>query len=147
MDFEIKPLEFRHSGEWLELWKAYVSSENEVLSEEITAKTWERLTDNTSNIYGLGLTINRDTLIGFCHYVLQDTTWDFRPVCYLQDIFIQENFRRKGLGKVLIQRALIEVQSLNCASFFLMVKGMNEPARILYEQMARNSDYVRYDFF
>ena len=75
------------------------------------------------------------TPIGIAIYFFNFSTFEGRPSLYLEDLFVQEPFRRKGYGKMMLHRlAKIAVQS-NCARFEWTVLDWNLPAIRFYEKI------------
>ncbi|MFH0714604.1 MAG: GNAT family N-acetyltransferase [Candidatus Diapherotrites archaeon] len=54
--------------------------------------------------------------------------------CRLNGIAVYPEFRRKGIGKALMERALEEVRKRKCLRIFLLVRPDNKEAIELYEQ-------------
>merc|ERR1711976_771876 len=56
-----------------------------------------------------------------------------RKACYIDHIAVDERFRGKGVGKVLMQRADYEAKRNGCSKIYLAVAASNR-AKNLYER-------------
>jgi GNAT superfamily N-acetyltransferase len=69
---------------------------------------------------------------GFAFYFFNYSTWTGRPGLYLEDLFVQPEFRGLGIGKALLKRvAAIAVES-NCPRLQWEVLDWNTPAIDFY---------------
>jgi GNAT superfamily N-acetyltransferase len=72
---------------------------------------------------------------GFALYFFNYSTWLGRPGIYLEDIFVQPEFRGRGIGKALLQQvAAIAVQK-GCPRLQWEVLDWNTPAIDFYRAM------------
>lgn len=67
-----------------------------------------------------------DNIAGFAVYYLTP------PECELPDIVVSERYRRRGLGKALLQESMKELKSRGIDTIYLEVRVSNMPARTLY---------------
>lgn len=81
---------------------------------------------------------------GFVACVIHEGTWFTQPVCYLEDLFVEENARGVGAGKALIMRVCDEAREAGWAKVY-WVTNENNPARKLYDKLAQVDDVVRYN--
>src|SRR5688572_22327766 len=101
-DVRIRPLAAGDREAWDPLWKGYLTFYEESLSDAITDATWQRLTSGDASCGGLAATVD-DELIGFAHYLAHATTWETRPACYLEDLFVARSARGTGAGRALVE--------------------------------------------
>ena len=97
MPITIRALRHDDYDQWLALWNANNQGH---INEEITAVTWQRLMDN-DQVRGL-VAVDNDTLCGLVHFILHPVTGHIKPVCYMQDVFVDPIHRRKGIGRQLV---------------------------------------------
>ena len=72
---------------------------------------------------------------GFAFYFYNYSTWQGRPVLFLEDLFVRPVFRGKGIGKsLLIHLAKIAVAE-NCGRFQWQVLDWNSPAIEFYQSL------------
>ena len=127
---------------WRELWSQYNAFYDVSIPEAVTARTWQRILDPASAIFGRLAAVD-DGVIGFSISVLHDSTWTIAPVCYLEDLFVAPKCRGRGIGRLLIQD-LVERAALNGWSRLYWHTRAGNPARRLYDEFATADDFVRY---
>jgi GNAT superfamily N-acetyltransferase len=76
-----------------------------------------------------------DQAAGFALYFFNYSTWMGRPGLYLEDIFVQPDFRGQGIGKALLQRVAAIAIEKNCPRLQWEVLDWNAPAIDFYRAM------------
>jgi GNAT superfamily N-acetyltransferase len=127
---------------WRGLWSQYNAFYETSIPETVTARTWQRMLDPASPIFGR-LAVVDGEVAGFSVSVLHEGTWTIAPVCYLEDLFVAPNFRGRGCGRLLIGD-LVERGRANGWSRLYWHTRANNPARRLYDEFAAADDFVRY---
>lgn len=72
---------------------------------------------------------------GFALYFFNYSTWVGRPGIYLEDIFVQPEFRGFGIGKALLKRVAAIAVEKNCLRLQWEVLDWNTPAIDFYRAM------------
>jgi GNAT superfamily N-acetyltransferase len=72
---------------------------------------------------------------GFALYFFNYSTWMGRPGLYLEDIFVEPEFRGLGIGKALLQRVAAIAIEKNCPRLQWEVLDWNTPAIQFYRAM------------
>src|ERR1035438_1564877 len=72
---------------------------------------------------------------GFALYFFNYSTWTGRPGLYLEDLFVQPNFRGLGIGKVLLKAVAAVAVEKNCPRLQWEVLDWNTPAIDFYRAM------------
>ncbi|WP_368543224.1 N-acetyltransferase family protein [Enterobacter soli] len=129
-------------AQWRPLWDGYTRFYDCVLDESVTAATWERALNPDSAMF-CRVAESEGRVIGFALCILHDGTWSTAPICYLEDLFVDENVRGAGTGQALIA-ALMEEGKREGWSKLYWVTRENNPARKLYDRFGEADDYVRY---
>lgn len=70
---------------------------------------------------------------GFALYFFQYSTWEGRPALYLEDLFVREPFRKRGIGVALFRRLAQVALQRNCTRFQWECLDWNRPALDFYE--------------
>jgi len=73
--------------------------------------------------------------VGYITYYFTYSTFQGRPVLFLEDIFVLQAARRKGVGEALFRFCLEEAQLRGCARMEWAVLTWNERAIKFYERM------------
>ena len=91
---------------WNELWQKYLKFYQTSLPDSVTKVTWERIMDPEQNIFSFGGYWAEDgtkELVGFTNFLYHSSTWSEQGYCYLEDLYVEEKFRGKGVGRLLIE--------------------------------------------
>ena len=72
---------------------------------------------------------------GFAFYFFNYSTWKGRPGLYLEDIFVQPEFRGLGIGKALLQQVAAFAVEKGCLRLQWEVLDWNTPAIEFYRAM------------
>lgn len=140
----IRPLAAADHAAWAPLWAGYLRFYRADLVPEVTQATWARLLDPASPLRGLAAEAE-GRLIGLCHSVIHATTWDIRPVWYLQDLFVAPDARGSGAARALIEGAAEAARAEGCALVYWQTQEFNAPARSLYDTLASRTSFVVYE--
>ena len=123
--------------DWLVLWNANNRGKCEA---EITSETWRRLLDADSPVYGLGAWVD-GRMAGICHYIIHPTTGAIEPVCYMQDLFVDPAFRRRGLARTMLEELEAEGRRQKWKRIYWLAESKNEAAKKLYENIGLKLDF------
>ena len=75
------------------------------------------------------------SIAGFLHYVIHPVAGATRPVCYMQDLFVNPKLRRQGIASTLIA-ALNDLAFTNkWERIYWLVDDANENAKGLYNNI------------
>ncbi|KRT14060.1 GNAT family acetyltransferase [Pedobacter ginsenosidimutans] len=74
-----------------------------------------------------------NTIVGFALYYTRYSTWKGCRL-YLEDFIVTEEFRGKGLGKVLFEKVIEEAKNGNYSGMVWQVLDWNEPAINFYNK-------------
>ncbi len=110
------------------------------VSDDITANTWGRICDDGQSVYGLGA-FGEDALRGILHYVLHPTTGSLKHVCYMQDLFVDKNFRRKGISRRLLHKLSDHGKLEDWERIYWIAAHDNESAQELYKSIGFKLDF------
>ena len=134
-DFEIRQAEEEDVPEILELIKALAEFEN--LSEEVVAT--EELLKIT--LFGINspaevqIAFDKNKTLGFALYFRSFSTFLGRPGIYLEDLYVRENARGKGVGEALLRRLAQRTREIGGGRLEWAVLNWNEPAIGFYQKM------------
>ena len=132
---------------WRRLWEAYNAFYGRVgptaLTAGVIAAAWARLLDPAEPVHGLIVRVD-NAPAGLAHFIFHRNMLRHENTCYLQDLFVNPDFRRRGLA-----RALIEAVSDRCAEtgvhdMYWHTQRANTTARNLYDAVAIDTDFLVY---
>ena len=135
---EIRPLSFDDFPEWLPLWNANNMGYS---NEAVTTTTWGRLNDHSSPVNGLAA-IHSGKMAGFVHFILHPVTGHIEPACYMQDLYVNEEFRQKGIGSALVKALTKEARTNKWARLYWLAEADNAAAQALYSKIGVKLDFT-----
>lgn len=141
----IRDLESGDREGWERLWAAYLAFYDRQLPARTTRVTWQRLVERHRGMGGLVAEDGEHGLIGFAHHVVHPRTWGSGDVCYLEDLMVDADHRRRGAGEQLIRVLVERARAWGCESVYWHTEESNATARRLYDRLATLTDYRRYD--
>ncbi len=137
----IRTLKFEDFPKWLPLWDGNNLGQR---NDAVTAETWARLIDpDNTQVNGLCAEMNGE-IMGIVHYILHPTTGNINPVCYMQDVFVSPDHRRKGIGKRLVERVTEIGKEEKWARLYWLTHEGNKEAKAMYENFGIKLDFAFY---
>jgi len=79
------------------------------------------------------------TIVGFALYYIRYSTWKGQRM-YLEDILVTNEWRGKGIGKLLMDRLIQEAKDKGWNAMIWQVLEWNEPAINFYKKYKANFD-------
>ena len=138
----IRPLAPRDRNQWDEMWAGYLLFYETTLAPDITEDSWARLMKGEL----IGLVAERDgVLLGFAHALTHPGTWDPRPLCYLEDLFVRDEARGHGIGRALIEALADMGRAQGWKRLYWQTDRANETGQKLYDKLAARTNWLRYD--
>ena len=143
MNIQIIPLEEINFEQWLPLWQDYLTFYKSQLSDEQIRLSWKRITNpEQTDMFGFAIKIDNN-VVGIVHLISHMSMWVDLPYCYLQDLYVDENFRNQGIA-----RKLIEHCYQACAGKFdrvyWLTQESNHTAQQLYDRIASKTGFIQY---
>lgn len=140
----IRPLVPSDEPRWRELFDGYVRFYEREPSEPITRYLWQRLHDPASRVFAIVAVDASDRVIGIANCLLHENTTQLTPVCYLQDLFVDPEHRRGGVGRQLIDWLLAKSKREGWSRLYWHTKETNYVGRILYDKFTPQSGFLKY---
>ena len=146
MSIRVRPIEARDEARWRVLWDGYCRFYERDLSGPITQHTWNRIVDTRSPVSAIVAESDADGVIGIANYLLHENTWTLKPVCYLEDLFVDPGERARGVGKQLIDWLVARMKSEGWSRLYWNTREDNYRARGLYDKYdpPRSPRFVKY---
>jgi len=90
-------------------------------------------------VWGAFVAETHETIIGMSLYYIRYSTWKGRRL-YLEDLIVNESYRGKGIGKLLLDKTIAYAQKKNYSGIMWQVLEWNEPAIKFYEKYQATFD-------
>ena len=135
----IRALERKDYDSWLPLWNANCLGQ---IADDVTAETWRRLTNPKENVFGLAAFDESGNLSGFLHYILHPVTGFKEPACYMQDLYVDENARRRGIARRLVWELDTIGKAQNWARIYWFADNKDAAVQNLYKNLGIRMDFT-----
>ncbi len=139
----IRPLRPDERGAWEPLWQAYLTFYEFSVSPETTDILWMRLHDDAEPMYVFGAFLD-ERLVGIVQYLFHRSCWTIGDYCYLQDLYVSETARGRGVGRALIEAVEQAAREKGASRVHWLTKEDNHTARALYDKLADRSGFIQY---
>ena len=140
---EITKLQKSDRADWEKLARGHNDFYETVLPDSDYDRAWSRLLADRE-IHGLAAWLD-GRLVGIAHFLFHSNIWR-AEVCYLQDLFVDEEVRGQGAARALIDAVAGAARRRGAARFYWQTKHDNHRARALYDKVAVHRGFIRYDY-
>jgi GNAT superfamily N-acetyltransferase len=109
--------------------------------EEVTATVQDYIENGfgTNPIFSCFLAYYNGQLAGFSLWYYRFSTWKGKRL-YLEDLYVKDDYRGKGIGKQLIEACIEEAKNTNCTGMMWQVLDWNTPAIEFYKRYNASFD-------
>lgn len=143
MTAQIIPLEEINFEQWLPLWQGYLNFYKSQLTDEQIRLSWKRITNpEQADMFGYAIQIEGQ-VAGFVHLISHMSMWTDLPYCYLQDLYVNEQFRNQGLARQLIEHSY-SVCARKFDRIYWLTQESNITAQYLYNRIANKTGFIQY---
>src|ERR1700736_1462909 len=124
----IRPVGEDEREAWNPLWAGYLTFYKTALTQDVSDLAWTRFHDPDEPMFALGGFVDGN-LAWFAHYLFHRSTWAPPRYCYLEDLFVAEAARSRGLGRALIEAVYATVGAANRGAVYWLTLVSNTQAR------------------
>ena len=143
----IRSINRQDYADWRPPWDGYNAfycrSGPTALAEQITAATWDRFFSASEPVHAL-VAEDEGRVVGIAHYLFHRSTTRLHDVCYLQDLFTSQQYRGRGVGRLLIQAVYAAASAAQSSRVYWTTQITNEAGRALYEKVAKHAGFIVY---
>jgi GNAT superfamily N-acetyltransferase len=132
-----------HREAFLALWAGYLTFYQVDLDPAVTEATWARLMDPASPVKARMAMVD-GVAMGFAIHLHHPSTWVMGEDCYLEDLFVSEAARGKGLGRALIDDLTALAKANGWHRLYWHTGESNAQARALYDTYVKSDGHIRY---
>ena len=134
---------------WKFIFKKYLLFYNSKLSEKIIRNTWDNIINKEKPINCIGCyetsKIKKKQLVGIMNFIYHKSTWIENNVCYLEDLFILEDYRSRGYASALFNHLTTICNINNVNRIYWKTKSDNHIAQSLYNKLALKTNFLEYE--
>jgi glucosamine-phosphate N-acetyltransferase len=103
---------------------------------------YSKAINSTNQIY-ICYKYKGEKAVGFCSMVLKNNLWQQGKVAHLEELIVDENYRRKGIGKKLITEIVLIARFKGCKRIELDSAFTRKKAHVFYEDLGfKNRAYL-----
>jgi GNAT superfamily N-acetyltransferase len=140
-EIAISKLDAEDRDDWQRLFQGYLDFYETSLDDAAFDRAWDAFARDDV-IHAFGAKINGQ-LVGIAHF-LEHASTTAADVCYLQDLFTDPASRGQGVATALINAVVDSARSHGCSRVYWVTHESNATARRLYDTLAVNSGFIRY---
>jgi GNAT superfamily N-acetyltransferase len=140
----IRPMRAGDREQWQPLFLGYCRFYDRSCDESKQQTVWRWLMDPEHVLQGLVAEDEEGVLLGLAHFQPWPNTLSGADVCYLGDLFVSPDRRRKQIGKQLYLAVFDECRRRGWGSLRLLTQKSNQVGQELYDQFGEASDFLFY---
>ena len=142
-DVIVRPLAAADEASWRALWQGFQHHFGGVVPRDVTGRTWGKILDPAEALNGL-LAILDNRACGMVHFSYTPFAWTASPVCFLQDLYVDETARGSGAGRALVEGVYEAAKATGAANVFWLADAHDERLKDFYRSVAIETPFVRF---
>ncbi|MBP5437136.1 MAG: GNAT family N-acetyltransferase [Treponema sp.] len=136
---EIRELTEKDLPSLLDLY-IQLSESNKNLTLDESKKIWMNEIEENKNIKYFGA-VENGKVLSTCYCVIIPNLTNFnQPICFVENVVTDKNYRKQGLGKRLIEKAIETAKENNCYKVILLSGIARKEAHQFYEKIGFNGE-------
>ncbi|MDJ0350506.1 GNAT family N-acetyltransferase [Cryobacterium sp. PH29-G1] len=145
MSVTVRPLGDKDFFAWLGLFEGYSAFYESELTDQKALQLWSWIIDVNNSLNGAVAVNEEGDFVGFAHYRTVPRTLSGDLALFLDDLFVAEDFRGKGVGTQLMDFTKAYARDHKLAQVQLVTAADNATAQVLYDQVGTRTDWVTYE--
>jgi len=145
MTFEIRAAGDDDFFGWLPLFAAYCEFYETELDDAKALIVWNWIRDESDPLQAALAVDDEGRPVGLAHYRVVPDSLQATKGMYLDDLYVDESARASGIGRALIEFVHARSLEVGTGGVSWITAADNAPARRLYDELARQTDWVTYE--
>ena len=144
-NFQLRALGESDFEDWKVMWGMYLDFYETQLPEDIYTTTFERLLAKDITSQNAIVAVLGDRMVGLVHFIFHPHNWKIEDVCYLQDLYVLDSVRGRGVGRLLIESVYEEADRRGTPTVYWLTQDFNKTALLLYDKIANVTPFIKYN--
>ncbi len=140
----IREIKLSDEKEWKLLYRGYADFYKVEMNDDILKTVWNWLHDKNHEIKGLVYEYDF-RIVGFAHYRKTPRPLKGKYIGFLDDLYVEPEFRRKKIGEKLINRLKELSKKNNWDLVRWITREDNIRAKSLYDKIAKKTNWDVYE--
>ena len=140
----IREIQLKDKERWEKLYKGYADFYKVEMNNEILQTVWNWLNDNNHELKGIGYEIDRK-IVGIAHYRKLLSPLKGKYIGYLDDIFVDPEYRNQKIGQKLMHEIKVISKSENWDLVRWITHQDNIKAKSLYDKISEKTIWEVYE--
>ena len=107
----IREIQLKDKDQWEKLYKGYANFYKVEMNDNILQTVWKWLNDSNHELKGIGYEAD-EKIVGFAHYRKLLSPLKGKYIGYLDDIFVNPEYRSQKIGRKLLDK-IKEISKIN----------------------------------
>ena len=140
----IREIRLDDKEEWETLYRGYADFYKVEMNDKILKTVWEWIHDKNHDVSGLAYEQD-NKIIGIAHYRTMPRPIKGQYIGFLDDLFVEPEFRRQKIAQKLISYLKSLSKANNWDGIRWITHSSNENAKKLYDKIANNTGFKLYE--
>ena len=140
----IRILQQKDKENWAKLYNGYADFYKVPMNKGILDTLWGWIQDETHDVKGICFELDSN-IVGIAHYRTMPRPIKGQYIGFLDDLFVEPDFRRKKIAQKLINHLKSLSKSNNWDGIRWITHSSNENAIKLYNKIANNTGFELYE--
>ena len=140
----IRKLDHKDKENWVKLYNAYANFYKVPMNARILDTLWDWINDESHIVKGICFELN-SKIVGIAHYRTMPRPIKGQYIGFLDDLFVDPEFRNQKIAQKLINHLKSLSKSNNWDGIRWITHSSNENAKKLYDKIANNTGFELYE--
>ena len=140
----IRSLDQKDKRKWEKLYNSYADFYKVTMNPGILDTLWDWIHDDNHIVNGICCELE-GKIVGIAHYRTMPRPIKAKYIGFLDDLFVEPDFRRKKIAQKLINHLKSLSKSNNWDGIRWITHSSNDNAKKLYDKIANNTGFELYE--